>query len=376
MGRVDVNPELIQWAVTRAGGSDLFEGNFPKLTEWLRKESNPTLKQLEKLAKATAVPLGYFFLSEPPHEEITIPQYRTVGDEEPPQPSPDLIDTLHTMEKRQDWMRDYLRELGNEPLLFVGSAKLTDNPEVIADKMKKKLGLANGWASECSTWEQSLRFLINTIEKIGVLVAVNGIVGNNTHRKLDVNEFRGFVLVDEYAPLIFINGADGKAAQMFTLAHELAHIWYGKSGIFDLKQLQPSNDEIEKDSNQTAAEFLVPKQEMIQIWSSIKNDQGRFQQVARQFKVSELVVARRALDLNLITGDEYFQFYNSRSKVHEQNGTRGNFYATQNQRIGRRFAEAVISEAKSGRLLYRDAYRLTGLTGKTFEEFAKRLEEG
>lgn len=377
MDRVYVNPKLIQWAIDRAGGPEIFEGRFPKLIEWLKNENMPTLKQLERLAKATAVPLGYFFLSEPPIEKVTVPHYRTVGDGKNNNPSPNLIDTLHTMKKRQDWMRDYLRDLGNDPLPFVNSAKISDNPELIANNMKRELGLNTVWTSKCSTWEESLRLLVKAIESIGILVSVNGIVGNNTRRKLDVNEFRGFVLVDEYSPLIFINGADGKAAQMFTIAHELAHIWYGVSGIFDLKKLQPSEDKIEEICNLTAAEFLVPKKEMMQIWPTFKNEEDCFQKIARQFKVSELVIARRSLDLNLITRDEYFIFYDSRvTQRNVQTRSGGNFYATQNLRIGNRFAEAVISATKGGNLLYRDAYRLTGLTSNTFEEFIKRQGGG
>lgn len=377
MARVDVEPEVLLWAVNRAGGLQLFEDKVPKLAEWLRRESMPTLKQLEKLSKVTATPLGYFFLNEPPHEELTIPHYRTVGNQETSRPSPELIDTIHTMEQRQGWMRDYLTEVGNEPLLYVGSAKVSDDPKKIAKQMKSKLGLINGWAGECKTWEESLRYLIRLYEEIGIIVVVNGIVGNNTHRKLDVNEFRGFVLIDEYAPLIFINGADGKAAQMFTLAHELAHIWYGVSAIFDLKQLQPSNELIEQACNQTAAEFLVPEEEMFHIWNGLRKEENRYQKIAREFKVSELVVVRRALDLKLISKDEYTEFYRNRTQSEKVKGTTGgNFYATQNLRIGRRFAQAIVNNAKEGNLLYRDAYRLTGLSGKTFDEFAKRQEEG
>lgn len=377
MDRVNVNPELIQWAIDRAGGAELFEGKFPKLNEWLQNKSMPTLKQLEKLAKASTIPLGYFFLSEPPYEKISVPNYRTIGDEENTKASPNLIDTLHTMEKRRDWMRDYLIELGNEPLSFVRSASLNDNPDDVAHKIRNQLGLSSGWAAKCPNWEEALRLLIRTIEEIGILVSVNGIVGNNTRRKLDVSEFRGFVLVDEFAPVIFINGADGKAAQMFTLAHELAHIWYGESAIFDLEKLQPSNHKIEQACNQTAAEFLVPKSEMMAYWPLVKNDEDSFQQIARQFKVSELVVVKRALDLKLISKEAYFEFYESRI-IHNKPPTSpgGNFYATQSLRIGRRFAEAVISDARRGNLLYRDAYRLTGLTSKTFDEFAKRQKGG
>jgi Zn-dependent peptidase ImmA (M78 family)/transcriptional regulator with XRE-family HTH domain len=380
MARVDVKPDVLLWALRRTGKMEIVQKKFPILIKWINNESQPTFKQLEKFAKATSIPLGYFFLSKPPEEQLPIPHFRTLGDQNNTQPSPDLLETVQTMERRQGWMRDYLIELGQEPLPFVGSATLADDPKHVARNMRSTLGLVNGWAAECQTWEQALRMLIEKVAKAGIIVVVNGIVGNNTHRKLDVNEFRGFVLVDNYVPLIFVNGADGKAAQMFTLAHELAHIWFGASAAFDLQRLHPSDNEIEQACNQAAAEFLVPEEELLKIWPRIRRESDRFQQIARSFKVSELVAARRALDLKLITKNEFFEFYQTRlEKEHlevakERNG--GNFYATQNFRIGSRFAEAVIRATKEGKLLYHEAYRLTGLNGKTFEKFAERLGLG
>jgi Zn-dependent peptidase ImmA (M78 family) len=191
-------------------------------------------------------------------------------------------------------MREYLIEQGHEPLGFVRSAQLTIKPEELAKDMQQTLGLARGWAADQPRWTDALRYLQRKIEEAGILLAVSGIVGNNTHRKLDPAEFRGFVLVDEYAPLVFVNGADGKAAQMFTLAHELAHIWFGRSAAFDLGELQPADDETERACNRCAAEFLVPASQLLEFWPNVKQEPERFQAIARYFKVSELVAVRRA----------------------------------------------------------------------------------
>jgi Zn-dependent peptidase ImmA (M78 family) len=227
---------------------------------------------------------------------------------------------------------------------------------------------------------EALRVLREAMESKGIMVVVNGIVGNNTHRKLDPGEFRGFVMVDEYAPLVFVNGADGKAAQMFTLAHELAHVFFGSSAAFDLREMMPANDPTEQACNRASAEFLVPEQEMRRIWSNVRDDPGRFQVIAREFKVSELVGARRALDLGLIARDAFQTFYRDYQNDERRKAARqsegGDFYATQNLRLGRRFAGAVVRAAKQGKLLYSEAYRLTGLYGKTFGQYAASLESG
>jgi Zn-dependent peptidase ImmA (M78 family) len=284
------------------------------------------------------------------------------------------------MERRQAWVREYLIDEGQDPLPFVRSGKLTDESQAITREMRQVLGLERGWAAQQATWTNALGKLRQSMETALILVVVNGIVGNNTHRKLNPEEFRGFVLVDEYAPLVFVNGADAKAAQMFTLAHELAHLWFGSSAAFDLRELQPADDPTERACNRVAAEFLVPEEELRQFWSTAKQESEPFQALARRFKVSELVAARRALDLALIGRHAFHDFYQEYLRSEHRRAATGpsggDFYASQNLRIGRRFAEIVIRAAKEGKLLYRDAYQLTGLYGWAFEQFTESLTLG
>ena len=372
MTRVAVSESVLRWALERSGRTADLAQKFSKLSEWLAGESQPTMRQLEDLAKATATPFGYFFLADPPEERLPIPHFRTLGDESPRRPSPDLLETVQTMELRQAWMREHLIEEGQEPLSFIRSVGLGDNPRQIVQAIRNVLGLEETWAAKQPTWDAALRELRKRMDDAGILVASNGVVGNNNRRKLDPNEFRGFVLVDEVAPLVFLNGADGKAARMFTLAHELAHLWFGRSAAFDLREFQPADDAIEQACNKVAAEFLVPETKLRDLWPRFRRASEPFQEIARRFKVSSLVAARRALELELITKNEFLAFYRAYQEDERRNDGRdkdggGDFYLNQNLRVGRRFTEAVVRSVREGKLLYRQAYQLTGLHRKAFE---------
>ncbi|MBE3034362.1 MAG: ImmA/IrrE family metallo-endopeptidase [Actinobacteria bacterium] len=286
--------------------------------------------------------------------------------------------TVYAMLRRQDWMREYLIEQGQPPLRFVGEASPDDPAPHVAARMREELGIGAAWAGQHATWTGALAALIDLVEHAGILVVSNGVVGNNTHRTLDSEEFRGFVLTDDYAPLVFINTVDGKAAQMFTLAHELAHVWLAQSAAFDLREMQPAGVPIEQTCNRVAAEFLVPEAEMLAAWPAARGELRSFDELARRFKVSALVVARRALDLRLIDREGFVVFYaDYRDDTRRQAAAKpsgGNFWATQENRIGRRFGEAVVHATQEGRLLYRDAFVLTDLHGDTFARYAARVE--
>ena len=175
--------------------------------------------------------------------------------------------------------------------------------------MRRTLGLEEGWAEGVTTWQDAVNELRRMIEGLGVMAVINGVVGNNTHRRLSVAEFRGFALSDRYAPLLFVNGADAKSAQMFTLAHELAHIWLGEAGISNFENLLPGGMKVEDWCNQAAAEFLVPSGELRERWIEVRRGQNPFEDLARSFKVSPVVAARRAMDLNLLERNAFFDFY-------------------------------------------------------------------
>jgi len=381
MSRVAVSEAVLDWAVDRSGLSlaDV-ESRFPKLRQWIAGQSQPTLRQLESLARLTLTPLGFFFLAEPPVERLPIPYFRTLGDEASHGYSPDLLDTIHTMQRRQAWLREFLVDQGQRMLPFVGSAKPGELPMSVGRRIRNALQLDPAWAGRLPSWTEALQVLHEAMDDAGIMVVVNGIVGNNTHRKLDPEEFRGFVLADEFAPLVFANGADGKAAQMFTLAHELAHVFFGSSAAFDLREMSPAKDATEQACDKVAAEFLVPQEELRRMWPSVRGDSERFQFIARKFKVSTLVAARRTLDLHLIPRAEFFAFYhdylNDERRKGAQKAKGGDFYANQNLRVGRRFASTVFRAVKEGKLLYAEAYRLTGLYGKTFDRYTAALGIG
>jgi Zn-dependent peptidase ImmA (M78 family) len=366
---INFNRAMLNWAIDRAGTTVEKLGKaFPKLPDWIASKANPTLKQLEKLSHTLHVPFAYLFLDSPPAEIIPFPFFRTTGDATA-KISLNLYDTILINQRRQDWLSSYLRENQAERLDIVGLFNEQSKPAAIVAEIRKRLVLPEDWAAKFRLVDECVNHLTEQIEELGVIVIFNGVVENSTKRPLSVDECRGFVLVDPYAPLMFVNNADGKAAQLFTLLHELAHIFVGQSAGFDYGKLLPADNPIERLCDQVAAEFLVPATRFLELW---KTD-PRIDRLARHFKVSRIVIARRALDLAKLSKPEFFTFYQhfrAEMKAKKDKVTNGgNFYLTQNKRISVRFAGLVDRAVKTEQLLYRDAYKLTGLKGDTYSKF-------
>ena len=161
-------------------------------------------------------------------------------------------------QQRQAWYRDFAQSMENMPLSIVGSVRMTDGVVRTAAAIRDALSFDLEEQRALSTWTDALRRFITQADLASVLVMVSGVVGSNNRRKLDHEEFRGFALVDDLAPLVFVNGADTKAAQMFTLAHELVHVWLDQSALSDSQARTLPDHNIERWCNQVAAELLVP----------------------------------------------------------------------------------------------------------------------
>lgn len=375
--RVKVNPSLLRWARERVGWDAARAAQrFPRLAAWETGSADPTFRQLEHFAKATHTAIGYFFLQEPPREHIPIPDLRTLGDRPIEHVSPDLLDTIYLCQQRQEWYRSYVRSQQQEPLSFVGSAHIDANVEATAAAMRQALGLDIEERRRMATWTDALRRFIEQADTLGVLVMVSGVVGNNNTRKLDPEEFRGFALADRFAPLVFINGADTKAAQMFTLAHELAHIWLAESGLSDVKLLSAPTSTIERWCNGVAAELLVPAAAVRSLLQNFEELSLTLDRLARYFKVSRLVVLRRLHDVGQITRQQLNRAYDAELERLRTipRGSGGDFYLTQAVRVGKRFARALVSSTLEGQTLYRDAFQLLGFSKTaTFNELAHSL---
>ncbi|WP_375276482.1 ImmA/IrrE family metallo-endopeptidase [Alteromonas australica] len=368
-----VNPLLLSWARQRSGLSETSLASKLRVREervslWEAGKESPTFKQAQKFANLTHIPFGFLFLQSPPYEEFPIPDLRTVEGRQVELPSNNLREVVKNVIFKQSWYREYLISNGAEPLSFVGSISthtpIEEAAKVIRDTLKVDFPTKG-------SWEEYQRTIISAAESVGILVMRSGIVGNNTHRKLEVSEFRGFAITDEYAPVVFVNSSDAPAARLFTLIHEVVHIWLGSSGI---SNMEPANVEEEVFCNATAGEFLVPKALLLELWDIDSPMETNISFISGRFHVSKMVVARRAADVGLVTRAQYNEFYRDELRAFQQaEGGGGDFYRTAGSKNSLSMSKAIISETQSGRLLLRDAGKLLGVPPNGIGKYARTL---
>jgi Zn-dependent peptidase ImmA (M78 family) len=382
---ITLQPSVLKWARERAGLdaaalAKKLNTTEEKVSEWER-EGTLTYKRAEKLAEKTHTPFGYLFLDEPPEESLPISDFRTVGSEEPSRPSPELLDVLYDALSKQAWYRDYLIEMGETRLDYIGSARLEEPTAEVARRIREHCGFDSAHRAEASDWKEALTLMFEQCEERKILVTRTGMAKGNTRRPLKVEEFRGFALSDPYAPLIFINSRDSHAAQMFTLIHEVVHLWLGLSGVSNLASTYAPSARIEQFCNQVAAEILVPMDALREQFARIRDDDDDpIRLLGRYFKVSSLVILRRLKDFGEIDAATFRDLYKREEarfamiKARQQASGGGNYYAAKNVQVGRRFARALIGSTLEGRTPYREAYSLLGVRkAETFNKFARQL---
>ncbi|WP_460951932.1 ImmA/IrrE family metallo-endopeptidase [Pseudomonas marginalis] len=370
-----INPEILSWSRQRAGLSEaqIAKGLTVKLErvkEWEAGQSLPSFSQAQKWAAIAHVAFGVLFLKAPPRESLPLPDLRTVGGVFPDKPSLNLMDTVRDVLRKQDWYLEYLQDHEPSQLSFVGSfSSRSPIKDVVAD-IRRVLGMTDAFAR--MSYDDCFRALVNGAEEAGILVMRSGVASGNTHRKLNVSEFRGFAISNALAPVVFINSADAPTARLFTLMHELVHVWIGSTGVSDGNSHSARQEEAF--CNAVAGEFLAPELVFRTHWDSNTHWEENLAPLAGRFRVSTLVIARRACDLGCINSDHYGAYYRRILQAYrDKDGSGGDYYRTAAIRNSTRLSKAVLAEAQSGRILLRDAGKLLGVQPARLKAYGMKL---
>lgn len=381
-----ITPDVLAWARDRAQMSiDALSIKLLTKTErieaWEKGEQKPTFNQAQKLARVLHIPFGYLFLSAPPEEKLPIPDLRTIGDTEPETITLAFRDLLNDVKRKQSWYRDYAIENEEEPFACLGKFSVNDGVMEVSASISEALSLTASDRAKCRDKDAYLKLLTEKIEALGILVMRNSVVGSNTSRSLNVHEFRGFAISDTYAPLIFMNSSDANSAKIFTLIHELVHLWIDESGISSVDLSKADNNTTEKFCNAVSAEVLVPKDEFSKRWDNQQDVVENAITTAQYFKVSTFVTARRAWNLGFIDEKTFSAYYREASEQFEvirqkrraESQRRGNPYANTWSRNGKRFSRAVAEAALNQSLLLRDAGAMLNMNPNNVLGFAIKL---
>jgi len=375
-----VNPALISWALKRSTLSrkavaERIEVEESDLAAWEHSGGpHPPFVKAEALAKVLHVPFGFFYLPTPPTSDLPLPDFR--GFDRSYKPSADLLELLNDILIKQDWFREHEKESGTRALKFVGGFTIRNSVEEVAVSIRQHLGINPTLREAASNWSDYLSTLSKRAEAAGVLVMRSGVVGNSSHRQLETRELLGFAIADPIAPVVFVNSADYKTSQVFTLAHELAHIWVGQSAIANPSELDDDGhrNRTETFCNKVAAEVLVPTVEFDSAWRETKGPaEMRVQRMARRFWVSTYVTLRRAHELGKVNEEQYnaIRRHEAEHRKREAGGG-GDYYRNVLVRMSPRLADTVLTQVNRGKLELRDAAQLLCMKVPTLVRFAEK----
>ncbi|MDO7416664.1 ImmA/IrrE family metallo-endopeptidase [Acinetobacter baumannii] len=373
MSNLNFSLNMLEWAANNIGLR--LEEAVTKISESEKTQKKLlngefSVNQAENFAKITNIPFGYLFLNEPPlREKPSLPDLRQAPNFQPL--SNNFYAVLEDVKFKQEWYIDFLKSIDAEPLKFVGAFKDKNvSYKIIAKDIYETLGLPISTKTRKDR-DKYLSSLIEKCEKNRILIFRSGVVKNNNNRPLEVSDFRGFVISNNYAPAIFINLQDAPSARIFTLAHELAHIWLGQSAVDDLDIY--GNDKVEVLCNRIAAEVLVPEDIFLDQWT-IHN--GNIQKLSDHFGVSILVISRVALTLNQITKDKYNEIYNivkvrEISKIKDSSG--GSYYTNTLMKNTNLVSRAVINSALTGKITLREAGHILDMNPQSVISLGERI---
>jgi len=377
--RITVSDSIWQWVQNTISIPSLSASIQESFRKWASGDKQPTFNQLEDFSKKANIPLGYFFLQNPPDETCPVLEYRTLGSTTIHNLSRNLLDTVRHMEDIRDWMRDYLISESAQPVSYVASIDPEGDVGASVNMIRNTLSINETWYAQSKSIDDSFKRLRTAISNLGILVMQNGVVGSNNHRPLDISEFRAFCLIDTFAPLIFINAKDSRGGKIFSLLHEFVHIGVGEGSLINAEtwQVISAIDPLETFCNRVVSEILVPEVQFKNKWQESSGDiELRIRSIANHFRCSQSVILRRCLDNKLISIDEYSKLQQKAKLLSQQvtDSSGGNYWATQLTRSDCRFLKALGSSVSEGKTPYTEAFRLTNTNLKTFDTMISKAK--
>ena len=310
-----ITPSVIQWAREKSHysievASKKLGVSPKKIREWEGGTSRPSMTQARKMALTYRRPLAAFYLPNPPKDFPLLKDFRTV-EGQPVQYSSALIFLMRQFQERQAWLTEYLKNQGQEELDFIGSGSLSSSPKALSKKIIDTLWDSQKTYSQIREKKRTTKELLKSwfiqCEQKGVFISRTSNL--NSHNVIPVEEARGFVISDKYAPFIFINSGDSEPAQLFTLLHELAHLWLDMSGVPDHFPIsyKARKSSVEFFCNQIAAEILMPE-EKIKAFSKMTNIEkikNLVTEQSKKFLVSRLAFLVRLKSFSLLSQSDF-----------------------------------------------------------------------
>lgn len=361
--KANITPKILKWA-RESAMMKLEEAakkvSVPpsKLNEWEEGTSQPTFHQAETLAKAYRRPFALFFLPEVPHDFQPLQDFRTKNAKPLNTAS---IFIIREIQQKQAWISDLYKENNEKPLSYIGKFSAQINPKLIALDILQTLNID---PLNYST-DNPIKEWIDKAESKGIFISRTSFI--HSRLKIDSGELQGFAISDKHAPFVFVNSDDWNAPQLFTILHELAHIWIAQSGIsndieYGLKHKDKFHP-IELFCNKVAANALMPEEVMNSFENNVFASGNNIFKAAKKLGVSTFAFLVRALNMKLITLDKYYELKieadvefqaflkkeeERKAKQKEKKSGGPNFFRLLVNKNGQLFTQVVIDSFRNG----------------------------
>jgi Zn-dependent peptidase ImmA (M78 family) len=383
---VQVVPSVLTWARTTAGWNVEDIGKKLRkdrqlIESWESGTKNPTLHQLISLADYYKRPLAALLLPEPPKEPQLPHDFRNLQDGN----SLNITPKTRFAMRRAMRLQSIAKELSEEPFTFIsqriGSAKVSDNPEVLAEKTRVRLGIDIQTQMSWKDTKEALNQWVYSIEASGILVF---------QMSMPIEDARAFSLFDNELPVIVISTKeDSLNAKIFSLFHELGHILLSGEGICDpgshSESVKREGSE-EAFCNRFAGALLVPMDQLMN-HNLVRNaeksgewDNSTLQKLSKNFKVSQEVVLRRLLLAGLTT-DEFYKTKREEWRVKDQRiqekrppGGGRNIPRECIQQNGVPLVSLILDSYKSKKITKSDVADYLGISLKYLSDVERSLE--